>query len=269
MTYLAANIKRLQLHDANFALDASVGEIPVLFAKNGEITCMIPNTGQYVHSQYNSGKEAGQFADGIQSMDRLVAVYGFGLGYHIEQILNKLGRESVLQVFEGMPSLLKTALSVRDLPWLSDPRLRLIVKHQDDREWILSFAQVFEWLQQEDGKLLVHGPSLNGVSDTFPEFKKVLLEWKAKTQNAEYRQMMTNNLKFHRLFIDQVPNVSDLFGRFEQTPRVLVAAGPSLDANGRLLTLAKGKALIMAVLRCDFAPVIRRRDMAEGLSVPV
>ncbi len=58
------------------------------------------------------------------------------------------------------------------------------------------------------------------------------------------------NYLSNRSAIGALPGVAKLFGRFAGTPAVLVGAGPSLDRNMRLLSLAKGKALIIA---CDAA----------------
>lgn len=58
------------------------------------------------------------------------------------------------------------------------------------------------------------------------------------------------NYRANRASIATTPGVAALFGKFDKVPAVVVGAGPSLDKNGRLLQMVKGRGLIIA---CDAA----------------
>ena len=69
-----------------------------------------------IHSAYNPMADAERFCNGcgIKS-DEIILCYGFGLGYHIESILNRIGANGRLLVIELNIDLLNAAFMLRDL----------------------------------------------------------------------------------------------------------------------------------------------------------
>lgn len=246
MSYLAVNLVRLpETMDLSF-LERVTNKILIEKSETGAITGVIPETSTYLHSRYDPVKEANRFAENISSDDTLVVIYGFGFGYHIEAILERVGTQTQVIVFEASLETFRTVLEAKDLPILDDRRLRVVIA-EDSNTWIKHLAETIETVEKTDGKFLIHAPSLQGIPYKFADIKRVLLEWKAMTGNKKHRELMMNNLEFHRTFITKAPNIGRFFSKFKNVPGILISAGPSLDKNGHLLSLAKKKALLLSV----------------------
>ena len=89
-------------------------DINVTEAKTGDPTATVK--GILLHSKYNPVKEALKFTEtnNIKRGDHLV-LYGFGLGYHVEKMLDVIGDDGRLVVIETNEQVFKAAMMFRDL----------------------------------------------------------------------------------------------------------------------------------------------------------
>jgi len=106
-------------------------ELEIIACRNGDVTARVG--GVTLHSTYNPREEARklveEFVDQHKSeFDRndrgaplLLAIFGFGIGYHVEELLNVLDRQNrpsdstIVVVIEPRYDVLRTALEARDL----------------------------------------------------------------------------------------------------------------------------------------------------------
>ena len=69
--------------------------------------------GNLLHSKYDPNKEGIDFAKNIKSGSRIF-LYGFGLGYHLEPLLEKIGPDGFLLVAELNPDILTAAMKLKN-----------------------------------------------------------------------------------------------------------------------------------------------------------
>ncbi|WP_169332847.1 motility associated factor glycosyltransferase family protein [Effusibacillus pohliae] len=215
-------------------------------SRAGAVTGYLPDTRTYLHSRYDPVKEAERFAGDLRADETYILIYGFGFGYHVEAVLNRVGSSTHVIVFEASLPAICTALEVRDLWFLGDRRLEIVFP-DDSNSWVTTFARSMEAVLERDGRLLIHTPSLQGIPDELAEVKRLLEEWKVLSGSAADTQLIKQNLRFHQERVGGLPNVTQYFQQFYGIPGILVAAGPSLDRNGHLLSQVKGKAFILSV----------------------
>ena len=103
--------------------------VETVVAKTGESALRFDKL--LIHSSYDPVKEGLGFAKNVQP-GSWVCLYGFGLGYHVESLLKKIGPDGRLLVIELNPDLLSAAIHLRDQTEVfSDPRLHLIFGREE------------------------------------------------------------------------------------------------------------------------------------------
>ena len=84
-------------------------KITLFHSKSGLPTAKYGNI--LLHSKYDPEKEGMDFAKNIKPGSRL-CLYGFGLGYHLPPLLEKIGSTGFLLVIELNKDILTTALKL-------------------------------------------------------------------------------------------------------------------------------------------------------------
>jgi len=88
-------------------------------AKSGKPTvavAMPDGRSVFLHSRYEPEQEAVRLVDSYDVGDQLIFyVFGFGLGYHVDVLLERASTDAILCVIEPDLRLLRTALEARDL----------------------------------------------------------------------------------------------------------------------------------------------------------
>ena len=162
-------------------------------------------------------------------------IFGLGLGYHIDALLN-LDDGIEIEIIEPDMEIIKTALASRRMNWLmGNMRVRLV--YDPD------FTKLARSLE-EDSRLIIHYPSLLHIQD---ERMRLALE-KYFIRDSGKRNMA---IAFENNFRENVINcsnyVDELEPMFKEKNAVIVAAGPSLDKNVRLLQGKPDNTIIVAV----------------------
>lgn len=224
--------------------------IEVIKSKSGLPTIRVNN--RLLHSFYDPIKEAMQLIDEqkFRDKDNLI-IFGFGLGYHISEILRRGIEFNQMFVIEPSIEIFKVALRERDLSEILKLKgLRLLVG--------LEPLQVFDnlcnlaiWVVSSSNTILEHPPSVIINSDYFDELRPIVVD-SIRTAAANIVTIKSAG----KIFIENItrnlaeavrsPGVKTLFNKFKKVPAIIVSAGPSLDKNIDLLHQAKGKALILA-----------------------
>src|SRR3954447_15602750 len=88
-----------------------------------------------LHSRYQPIAEAARLIDDVDAESRFAFyVHGFGLGYHVERLFERAGKESLVFVFEPDLRLLFSAFIHRDYSLLIRSRRVLFFCHADKSE---------------------------------------------------------------------------------------------------------------------------------------
>lgn len=202
-----------------------------------------------LHSKYDPEKEAYRFIKGqdIKEGDTVI-VYGFGLGYHIRELLKIIGEKGSVYAVEPNVGLFMEVLKYVDLTsFFSDKRLNIIL--DDDLGNISKqIAGLLNILETVSGCLLIHRSSLELTPDWAEPLKHILLEWQVKKDTlVRFAGQLDENLLHNRELIKSLPGVTRILHMFKNVPAILVGAGPSLDNSIKDLQDMESRCLVIAV----------------------
>ncbi len=177
------------------------------------------NCSRYFHSNENPYMAARRFASNVKDAKEY-AIFGFGLGYHIEQ-LSIQQPDAMLTVYEPDIGMLANALIHRDLTWmLHYPKIQIV--YDPD------YVGFLDKIGQPDVEVVLHYPSLSMIpNDSIKsqfEGIKVRLE-NIALYDKQFKKNMESNFRNIKQSAEQIKK------NFENKQVVIVAGGPSLDKN--------------------------------------
>jgi hypothetical protein len=186
----------------------------------------------YLHSRFDPLEEARLIASDVVAQERtLYVVLGFGLGYHVKAILDRVPSSSHVLVVEPASACLSArSIGDGDHPasgWIRDRRLHFLV-HDDPKLTPIHLADRMASLRLLSIKMVRHLPS----ALTAEQFYGALTN--------EIPQSLPANLHRHLRTIDQSLE-NDLRNFWANLPRTW-----NTSPIGRLRDLWKGKPLIVA-----------------------
>lgn len=230
--------------------------IEVLASRSGQPTVRVlsPNGRPvFLHSSVDPVKEAARVAENLATEPGVVVlVYGLGLGYLVEALLDKLDERIPLFVVEPDRELFCTAMKTRDLtPIISSKRVIILPGDSGD-DFETNFTVFYDPARFKQ----IIRTGLSGHETVYKEFHNEVGERIKNALNTHQINLKTfikigpdvitsgilNLVDYYTL-----PGIRALFGKFTDVPAIVVAAGPSLTQNIELLHEAKGKAVILAV----------------------
>lgn len=208
-----------------------------------------------LHSSYDPVAEGKRLVQNIAAdRDYLIVVFGLGLGFHLQELKNRISPGTKVVVIEYNIDVVKYALTHIDFYDIFK-----------DGQFVLIFGD-----ERQIGKMSLSLPKLNFhnlVHNTrvvilpnyyvYSEQNKVAFRHISKSMLNAVISFGTS-LKDHFVgFSNMCHNtdaimtsnsINDIRGKYKNVPAIIVAAGPSLDKNIQHLKEANGKALIIA---CD------------------
>lgn len=228
-------------------------------ARSGALTITYPGQG-YIHSRYDPHREASAWADGVELQGKVLFLFGFGLGYHVEHLLkgSDVGRVIVVE-----PDLrrLMIAMAARNLgSILATGRVRF-VHGTDYRQLVQDHSALLMAAAMEGGWSFASLPAYRRI---YPELAADLehqLFIKARSIRVDmvsansWSPIWVKNVVANLPFLEKQPFIHHWFHRWPGTPAVLVAAGPSLTANLPLLARLKGRVPLI-VAGSGFNPLL-------------
>lgn len=205
-------------------------------------------TRRYFHSNIDPFREARLFASSLKPMS-LYNIFGFGLGYHVEQIARMYSAADVC-VFEPNLEVIYQAFCRMDLQWLlNNPKVKICYDPY--------YQGVMQQLEENADSVVLHYPSV----DLVPEMgiRERFMDIRIRRENMmAYEQQFEQNMRSNFKNIHQ--SVEELKPQFEGKRIVIVAGGPSLDNNIQLLKkIDKESCRIFAV------GAVLRRLLKEGI----
>jgi hypothetical protein len=240
--------------------------LSVIPASSGQPTleAVSPGSRTLLHSGRDPVEEAIRFVrEAVDGSEDLVVLFGFGLGYHTEEIL-RANRTCRLFVIEPSPLILMLALGARDLgPLLASERLFLSV---DPDGWTTDEAASLHG-DEASARLIVARPYRALFPETAEKVERdfaVLRSTRAinlATLKRFDRLWTKNTLKNSVSFFTR-DGIERLAGSMTGLPAVVVSSGPSLQSDLSTLAGLQGKAVIVAV-DSALCPLIRRGIMPD------
>lgn len=223
-------------------------------AASGDPTLQITGSDgrpRWIHSRFNPKAEGAEIAARWACGRGLYIVFGFGFGYHVEALMERIPAGSRVLVVEPDPELF--ALAVEFVPLdkvLKYPGLSLAVGPEE--HVVRELQRIDITTSPLEPRICVH-----------PALARLFSEQYRRCENAirgEFNRAVLDaattihwDLTWGKNTMENLPRVLAsypvrlLFNCFRGVPAIVVSAGPSLDVNIDVLKSAEGKAVIIAV----------------------
>jgi len=229
--------------------------VEVLPSKSGPMTArMKTEDGRaiFLHSRYDPLKEAETFADAAEVEDKsCLLVSGFGLGYHLNALFERMHGDAAMVILEPSLELIKSALEHVDL---SEPlgSARVFFLCEVDQNQIHERMNGFGARTMLGTHFVTHQPSQQVAGAFHQTMRATLTDYlaysKMSLQTLVQNARITNtNVANNLVTYVTTPPIDVVKNRFAGLPAIVVAAGPSLVNNIDLLAEARGRAVIIAV----------------------
>ncbi|MHC4082458.1 MAG: 6-hydroxymethylpterin diphosphokinase MptE-like protein [Planctomycetota bacterium] len=192
-------------------------------------------------SRHRPLDEADRLVERVDLVEHaMVVVLGFGAGYHVRSLAERLGRAGVIVVFEPDLGLLRAVLERIDhSSWLKEASV-LLVNDPADRGALAAKLEGAESIIAQGVTFLEHPPSRPRIGRQSGQLTALFGEIVTATKTTFLTTLMRSvdtvrNLLLNLDHYAAGAGVADLEGAAAGHPAVVVSAGPSLRRNLHLL----------------------------------
>lgn len=235
-------------------------EIHSVDTKNKEQAVIIKfHSADYrLNSLYYPTQEAKKWVEqyNFKNLNNVISMFGFGNGIFARAIIEKMGENDTLLIYEPCAEIFYHVLNYYDITdILNNKRVSISIKDINEFEFHNSLQAVMNITNISSQIMCV-----------YPQYDKIFIEscitfWKEIQDTYNHTKLNINTeIIFGKRFIDNIlnnirfiHNSNTLLELKENLPKdipaIVVAAGPSVEKNINELKRAKGKAIIFAVDR--------------------
>ncbi|MBP7736957.1 MAG: motility associated factor glycosyltransferase family protein [Spirochaetes bacterium] len=233
------------------AAAADDGSIEAVETKLGGFVPALSKEGKrlFIHSKFDPVKEAERFIGEIDTAAfDLFIVFGFGFGYHVEELLRGMGGDSLVLVIEKSPLMIRRAMECRDLgPLLGDERVLILIDPNED-----VIAGALKGKSSRRTSLILHRGSFQAEQDYYGNLQHVVRSYlSTKDVNiatlAKFEKVWASNIARNIGAYIRAPGANIFFDKFRDVPAIVVAAGPSLRRSLEFIRRNRDRAVIVAV----------------------
>ncbi|MDG1844061.1 MAG: DUF115 domain-containing protein [Nitrospinaceae bacterium] len=260
--FFARNMELLKKHSPSSKnlTKTLPSSIKVQITPSGENTVRLNNI--LIHSMYDPVKEGRSFSKKVTNGSQ-VCLYGFGLGYHIESLLEKIGPDGFILAIELNADLLNAAMILRNQSkLLLDKRIH-IVYGLNEAIVATEITQYMEKMQSTNTKnfqVIFHSPSFKCIPSSFPKLTNslevLLME---RRFPAVLGDIEKENYILNKEIVSQSSGINCNHSKHKDKPVLLVSAGPSLDDIIPYLKMVNKK-FILACVDTAF-PILSREGI--------
>ncbi|MDE6851583.1 MAG: DUF115 domain-containing protein [Lachnospiraceae bacterium] len=193
---------------------------------------------QYLHTNDNPYEEGRILAQSWFDGEHYeYIVYGLGLGYHIQALLD-MDIAITVTVLEADPAILSLAEEYGVVQYLKQSGRVRLIPDQDGSALVQTVEEI-----RDTQRFVIHYPSLGQIAN--PEYREWLEEYFIEYSSAQTQlPRMTGNFVRNRKNFGR--EVSELRDQFAGKTVYIVAAGPSLDCNMQELKNVGEEGVILA-----------------------
>lgn len=231
--YLESGLKPYLISRLEYPEPISTANYIVEPTETGLFTAMHIKTGMYLHSNVNPVSEAKALVNFVAKEGATeYAVFGLGLGYHVEALSDYYLDALEITVFEEDDEIIELCKKNGAKSIFARDNIRII--HDPSCE---SFSRHIS----EKSSILMHYPSVCKISSSTncEAMKRFFLGWNTTVQKRrELSVNFTKNLSLN------APNVCTLKSEFEGKEVVYVGGGPSLVRSIEFIKKNREKLLV-------------------------
>ena len=245
------------------APDVEEDEFVIEKAQNGELTCEINS--HCIYSTYNPRMQILRYVNGKNQEVRekgVIFVFGFALGYLIEEIMPRLKEKQVIVVIDKDYRYFKASLSSKNYTdIIRSKKVEFITKFDDDT--FMASLERYRQLIEFKGMTILRLESLyNAEKEFYKHVEDKIVEYARTLSVAVVTNMvLVNNFTVNALsniahYVRGTP-INEFKGKFKDIPAIVVSGGPSLNKNIDQIKEAEDKAVIIA-LGTTLKPLLSR-----------
>ncbi len=240
--HITEAIEKIERDNTAYGVETTPGGHPTIRVNN-----------RYLHSKYDPIREAQRSVAAIvdrygnRSARSIFVVSGFGLGYHVEELLRLPGNISIIILIADV-GLFVHALSVRSLEHIITNRaVRILIRPAP-----LALVRELQVLVGED-IIAVNMPALvecdkEYYSGVAAELRKLQVQRRGnQATTAKFSLLWVRNILRNYQTITRAHDFSRFQGACTGAAAVVVGAGPSLDSVRELLPGLCAASIVIAV----------------------
>ena len=221
------NIEALSRHTSCRLPDKLPANVSVQKTQSGEVTIKYGEL--LIHSAYDPVKEGQIIAKNIV-VGSLVCLYGFGLGYHVQAILDKIGPEGSLVVIELNPDLLASAMILRDQTALLSQKHLHLVFGKEEASVAGKISGHMDHPSHAASTVIFHSPSFKCIPKHFNRIINALEILQMERRGpAVFGDLENSNYALNKETVNRSPGINAYRDSHKNRPAILLSAGPSLD----------------------------------------
>ncbi len=241
-----------KIHEKLNVKSNAESRIDIVKTKNNlvNIRKTIDSMSFFLHSNYDPYKEGSIIADIDDDSFDTIVILGFGLGYHIEQIIERFPEKNKL-IIEPDIDVFIACMENRDIRDILSGKNVDVILSSDCQEItgeIINLIRISRIYKIEFVQL---GSYNSHYGELWADIKKHYTKFfKGNVINIRTIKMFNHTWMYNYLsnlfHMDKTPNINSFKDKFKNVPAVLISSGPSLSENIHLLKGFEDKALIMA-----------------------
>lgn len=205
-----------------------------------------------LHSRYDPVRESKRLIDAVEIEGQYCyIVTGFGLGYHIRSLFERLGSDNLIIACEPSLPLLATALACHDMSDILATG-RLVVLTEISKNALHERLQSHTALMMLGAKFISHPPSERIAPEFYAQMRRLITDFIAYSRTTimtlvANAKITCRNVANNLAHMVTAPPIDPLRNLFEGKPAIVVSAGPSLRKNIDQLSGLNDRAVICAV----------------------
>jgi hypothetical protein len=228
----------------------STGRITDVVAGNSYVPLVeLNNKKIYVHSRFDPVKEAERLISQINQADfDLFIIFGFGYGYHVEELIKRISNDSIVLILEKDTEMLKNAITARDLKFVfSDERVFIIADPDEEK-----IAEALSGKSSYRVSFITHRGSYQIYPDYYSNLIRIVQSYLSlKEVNiatlSRFEKTWTANIARNIREFAGLPGANIFYNKFKGLPSIVAGAGPSLNKSIDFIKNNQNKCLIICV----------------------
>ena len=264
--HLAANLSALGQRNAEVAalLQRVSTDDGVQFEASPQGVLTAIHQGKRLASAHRPLDEAARLVDGLDLVEHAVfVIYGFGLGYHVKRLAERLHRGGLILVFEPDANLLRAVFeNVDHNDWLRNSPV-IFVTNADDRAALATKLAGAEAIIAQGVEFIVHPPSKERLGRRSDQFAATLEEF-VRTAKVTLMTTLVRSVETIRNLLLNIDHygagegIEPLHNVARGCPAVIVSAGPSLARNiGQLARPGMRERCVIIAVQTTLKPLLK------------